>query len=31
MRGKEQVEKELEERKEVGEEYYNNIINSLNY
>lgn len=31
MRGKEQAEKELEERKEVGEEYYNNIINSLNY
>lgn len=31
MRGKEQVERELEERKEVGEEYYNNIINSLNY
>lgn len=31
MRGKEQVEKELEERKDVGEEYYNNIINSLNY
>jgi HK97 family phage prohead protease len=31
MRGKEQVERELEERKKVGEEYYNNIINSLNY
>lgn len=31
MRGKEQVEKDLEERQEVGEEYYNNIINSLNY
>lgn len=30
MRGKEQAEKELEERKEVKEEYYNNIINSLN-
>ena len=30
MRGKEQAEKELEERKEVSEEYYNNIINSLN-
>lgn len=30
MRGKEQVEKELEERKEISEEYYNNIINSLN-
>ena len=31
MRGKEQAEKELGERKEVSEEYYNNIINSLNY
>lgn len=30
MRGKEQAEKELGERKEVSEEYYNNIINSLN-
>lgn len=30
MRGKEQAEKELEERKEISEEYYNNIINSLN-
>lgn len=30
MRGKEQAEKGLEERKEVSEEYYNNIINSLN-
>ena len=28
MRGKEQAEKELEERKEISEEYYNNIINA---